>query len=107
MKTIHAVYVNGVFRPTEPVDLPDKTRVEFEARVIEESADAPAEGETHILRASLKPKLYRDVEIEGTASLRVLAEAIVMSFDFEDGQICGVRLVANPDKLRHVGTVAK
>ena len=32
---------------------------------------------------------------------------VVMSFDFEDGQICGVRLVANPDKLRHVGTLAR
>ncbi|HEX9557001.1 MAG TPA: hypothetical protein VF991_10925 [Reyranella sp.] len=47
------------------------------------SAHAPAEGTTHILRASLKPKLYRDVEIEGTASLRALAEAIVISFDFD------------------------
>jgi len=47
------------------------------------STRAPAEGETHILRASLKPRLYRDIEIEGTASLRVLAEAIVMSFDFD------------------------
>jgi len=32
---------------------------------------------------------------------------VVMSFDFADGQICGVRLVANPDKLRHVGTVTR
>lgn len=27
MKTIHAVYENGVFRPTTPVDLPDGSRV--------------------------------------------------------------------------------
>jgi predicted DNA-binding antitoxin AbrB/MazE fold protein len=33
MKTIHAIYENGVFRPTEPVDLPDRTAVEFEPRV--------------------------------------------------------------------------
>jgi len=32
---------------------------------------------------------------------------VVMSFDFENGRICGVRLVANPDKLRHVGTRAR
>jgi predicted DNA-binding antitoxin AbrB/MazE fold protein len=32
-KTIHAVYENGVFRPTEPVDLPDHTPVEFEPRI--------------------------------------------------------------------------
>jgi len=47
------------------------------------SPRAPAEGATHIVRASLKPKLYRDIEIEGTASLRALAEAIVISFDFD------------------------
>ena len=33
MKTIHAVFENGVFRPIEPVDLPDQTPVEFEPRV--------------------------------------------------------------------------
>jgi predicted DNA-binding antitoxin AbrB/MazE fold protein len=32
-KTIHAIYANGVFRPTEPVDLPEETPVEFEPRV--------------------------------------------------------------------------
>src|SRR5258708_9751007 len=37
---------------------------------------------THIFRASLKPKLYRDIEIEGTRSLGDLAEAIVGAFDF-------------------------
>lgn len=38
---------------------------------------------THILRASLKAKLYRDVEIDSARSLRDLAEAIVGAFDFE------------------------
>ena len=46
-------------------------------------ARAPAGGPTHILRASLKPKLYRDIEIDSAASLRTLAEAIVLSFDFD------------------------
>lgn len=32
--TIHAIYENGVFRPTEPVDLPERCEVEFEPRVI-------------------------------------------------------------------------
>lgn len=27
MKTIHAIYENGVFRPTSPVELPDGSRV--------------------------------------------------------------------------------
>lgn len=32
MKTIHAVYEEGVFKPREPVDLPDHFEVEFEPR---------------------------------------------------------------------------
>jgi hypothetical protein len=42
-----------------------------------------AETATHLLRASFKPKVYRDIEIEGDRSLSALAEAIVMAFDFE------------------------
>ncbi len=33
-KTIHAVYENGVFRPIETVDLPEKSVVEFELRLV-------------------------------------------------------------------------
>ncbi|MBI3735253.1 DUF104 domain-containing protein [Candidatus Sumerlaeota bacterium] len=32
-KTIHAVYENGVFKPKEPVELPERCDVEFEPRV--------------------------------------------------------------------------
>lgn len=32
MKTIHAVYEQGIFRPHEPVELPERTEVEFEPR---------------------------------------------------------------------------
>ena len=35
MSTIHAVFEGGVFRPTQPVDLPDNTPVEFEIRLVE------------------------------------------------------------------------
>jgi predicted DNA-binding antitoxin AbrB/MazE fold protein len=38
MVTIHAVFQNGVFRPVDPVDLPDNTPVAFEPRIL---ADAP------------------------------------------------------------------
>ena len=31
---IHAVYEDGVFRPTEPVDLPDRCEVEVEIRAL-------------------------------------------------------------------------
>ena len=36
MKPIRAIYENGVFKPTEPVDLPEHARVTVEAE-----ADAP------------------------------------------------------------------
>jgi predicted DNA-binding antitoxin AbrB/MazE fold protein len=32
MKTIHAVFEKGVFRPLETVELPERTEVEFEPR---------------------------------------------------------------------------
>jgi predicted DNA-binding antitoxin AbrB/MazE fold protein len=35
MKTVQAVYEDGVFRPIGDVDLPEKVRVEFEPRVLE------------------------------------------------------------------------
>jgi hypothetical protein len=44
---------------------------------------APADGTTHVLRASLKPKLYRDVEIDSAASLAALAEAVAGAFEFD------------------------
>ena len=31
---IHAIYKDGVFRPTEPVDLPESSEVEVELRVV-------------------------------------------------------------------------
>ena len=34
METVHAIYEGGVFRPTQPVPLPDKCEVEFEPRVV-------------------------------------------------------------------------
>ena len=32
MKVIHAIFENGVFRPTEPVDLPEGSEVTVEPR---------------------------------------------------------------------------
>lgn len=53
------------------------------------SLRVPAEGTTHILRASLKPKLYRDIEIDSAASLSALADAITAAFEFEVEQPFG------------------
>ena len=51
MRTIHAIYEDGVFKPTEPVDLPDHCAVKVEPdlenapieRVEESSADSITE----------------------------------------------------------------
>jgi predicted DNA-binding antitoxin AbrB/MazE fold protein len=40
---IHAVYENGVFRPTEPVDLPESSEVEVELRLV-----TPSSGERQL-----------------------------------------------------------
>jgi predicted DNA-binding antitoxin AbrB/MazE fold protein len=39
MKTIHAVYESGVFRPLEMVELPERTEVEFEPRPVAQPKD--------------------------------------------------------------------
>ena len=39
--------------------------------------------ETLVIRASLAPKIYRDLEIAATSTLHALAESIVWSFDFD------------------------
>ena len=40
--TIHAIYENGVFRPVEPVDLPERCQVEVEVRVVKPEAKVPS-----------------------------------------------------------------
>lgn len=44
MKTIHAVYEHGVFRPLDAVELPERTQVEFEPRTVDNKTD----GEEHL-----------------------------------------------------------
>ncbi|MGL4513888.1 MAG: antitoxin family protein [Lacipirellulaceae bacterium] len=39
MKTVQAVFENGMFRPTEPVELPENCRVEFVPIVVGEPDD--------------------------------------------------------------------
>lgn len=39
MKTIHAIYESGVFRPVEKVELPERTEVEFEPRPVAQQED--------------------------------------------------------------------
>jgi predicted DNA-binding antitoxin AbrB/MazE fold protein len=40
-KTIHAIFENGVFRPTEVVEIPENSEVEVEVRVIKEGPTPP------------------------------------------------------------------
>lgn len=42
MKSIRAIYENGVFRPMERVDLPDHAHVEVDVRRVEGDADPAA-----------------------------------------------------------------
>jgi len=44
---------------------------------------------TYIFRASLKPRLYRDIEIGNDASLAKFADAIVTAFDFDSDHAYG------------------
>jgi predicted DNA-binding antitoxin AbrB/MazE fold protein len=52
MKVIHAVFENGVFRPTEPVDLPEGSEVTVEPKPVNEpSATSPHQQRIHELRS--------------------------------------------------------
>jgi predicted DNA-binding antitoxin AbrB/MazE fold protein len=43
MKTIHAIYEHGVFRPLDAVDLPDQTEVEFQPTIKSRPEPVPAD----------------------------------------------------------------
>lgn len=38
MTAVRAIYENGVFRPVDPVDLPERSEVVLEARVVDPAA---------------------------------------------------------------------
>jgi len=46
--TVRAIYENGVFRPIEPVKLPDKSRVEFDPKILGPDETDPPGAETHL-----------------------------------------------------------
>jgi predicted DNA-binding antitoxin AbrB/MazE fold protein len=45
---IRAIYEHGLFRPIEEILLPDGAEVEFESRVVEESADDTPSAERYV-----------------------------------------------------------
>ncbi len=60
--TVRAIFENGVFRPTEPVNLPDKAEVEFEPKVLlSEDADRQAQQRIYELLGHSLPSGDRDV----------------------------------------------
>jgi predicted DNA-binding antitoxin AbrB/MazE fold protein len=50
MRSITAIFENGIFRPLEPVDLPEHSRVEFEPRLQGQAPEAqpPTAGDQRI-----------------------------------------------------------
>ena len=47
------------------------------------AATTTAEGTTHVLRALLRPTLYRDIELESADTLHTLAWGITRAFGFD------------------------
>ena len=48
-QTIHAVYENGVFRPTEKVDLPDPCEVDVEVSHVNDKPGKPSLDEVYTI----------------------------------------------------------
>jgi predicted DNA-binding antitoxin AbrB/MazE fold protein len=42
MSSIHAIYENGVFRPVEPVNLPERCEVEVEIHAVNAQQELPS-----------------------------------------------------------------
>ena len=60
--TVKAIYENGVVRPTGPVDLPERARVEFEPTVVgERSDDLAAQKRIYDLLGQSLPSGEKDV----------------------------------------------
>ncbi len=50
--SIHAIYENGVFRPTQPVNLPDRSEVEVEIRQAKEPPGIPTLDDVYAILAA-------------------------------------------------------
>ena len=49
MKTVQAIYENGVFWPIEPIELPEHCRVEFDPRLLDQASDATSLDEVYAI----------------------------------------------------------
>ncbi len=59
--TIHAVYENGVFRPTEKVDLPNLCEVEVEVRQVRDGPAKPSLDDVYAILAKRHASGEHDV----------------------------------------------
>jgi predicted DNA-binding antitoxin AbrB/MazE fold protein len=73
--TIRAIYENGVFRPTEPVNLPDKTPVEVSVS----DADRPQRNHSadRVVRTDAAP----------TQAMARIYEILSRSYDTDDADL--------------------
>ena len=65
MKTVHAIYEHGVFRPTEPVDFPEGSRVVVEEEPPAELPPIDDEGLDEIY--AILSRRYSDGELDDAA----------------------------------------
>ncbi len=61
MSTVHAIFENGVFRPTAPVALPDRCEVEFEPRLVDKDKNEKDLDEVYAVLAERYHSGERDV----------------------------------------------
>ncbi len=67
MKTIHAIYANGVFRPLERVDLPEASEVEFEPRAAPSDRSVSADEALPLSPLALEIEQFVQPETAGPA----------------------------------------
>lgn len=72
MAVIHAVYENGVFRPKEPIDLPESSEVEVELRRVTPAVEFPAAAQER--GAAMAASLERLAAAGGSTSFGDAAE---------------------------------
>lgn len=65
MSVIHAIFENGVFRPTGPVDLAEATEVTFEPRTVAE-ADCRLTRKVEPMTPEERQKWFESVQASGS-----------------------------------------
>ena len=61
MMTIHAIYENGVFRPLDPIDLPERCEVEVEVRPLKPAPGPPTLADVYAILGKRFDSGERDV----------------------------------------------